>query len=246
MCGRFSLYETPERVASVFGVDEVAEGRPEARFNVAPSQQIFTVVCSRDGERRRLGTLRWGLVPSWAKDPAVGYKMINARAETVASAPAFRRAFERRRCLVPANGFYEWWHDPSGRRRRGRPFFARPSADGLLAIGGVWEVWHGPGDEVLRTVAIVTTMANPDVADVHDRMPVIVDREDWDLWLAPEGLEPAEAGRLLRPAAAGRLQVAEVADLVNDPKRDGPELLEPLTAADSLSCPPTTRPAGSR
>jgi putative SOS response-associated peptidase YedK len=231
MCGRFSLHESPERVAAVFAVDEIAEGRPDARFNVAPSQQIFSFVASRDGERRRLGTLRWGLVPSWAKDPAVGYKMINARAETVASAPAFRRAFERRRCLVPANGFYEWWHDPANKRRRGRPFFARPTGDGLLALAGVWEVWHGPGDEVLRTVAIVTTIANPDVAQVHDRMPVIVEPADWDLWLAPESLEPAEAGRLLRPAHEGRLQLVEVADLVNDPKRDTPELLEPVTGA---------------
>jgi putative SOS response-associated peptidase YedK len=231
VCGRFSLYESTERVASAFAVDEVADGRPEARFNVAPSQQIFSVVCSRDGERRRLGTLRWGLVPSWAKDPAVGYKMINARAETVASAPAYRRAFERRRCLVPANGFFEWWHDPEAKRRRGRPFFARPAGGDLLALGGVWEVWHGPGDEVLRTVAIVTTIANPDVSPVHDRMPVIVDPADWGTWLAPEALDPAEAGRLLRPAGAGRLELAEVADLVNDPKRDGPELLDALPPA---------------
>jgi putative SOS response-associated peptidase YedK len=228
VCGRFSLYEPSERIARTFDIDEVADATPEARFNVAPSQQIFSIVCSRDGERRRLGTLKWGLVPSWAKDRAIGNRLINARAETVGSAPSFRRAFERRRCLVPANGFFEWHHDPEVRRARGRPFFARPDDNALLALGGVWEVWHGPDDEVLRTVAIITTIANRELSAVHDRMPVIVERDDWARWLAPEPLEVAEAGRLLRSAPDGRLSLVEVADLVNDPKRDGPELLEPI------------------
>jgi putative SOS response-associated peptidase YedK len=228
MCGRFSLYEPSERVARIFSVDEVTPGEPEAHWNVAPSQQVLTVVASRDGETRRLGTLRWGLVPSWAKDRATGNRHINARAETVATAPSFRRAFERRRCLVPANGFFEWYHDPDNRRRRGRPFFLRPPDGSLLALGGVWEVWHGPDDEVLRTVAIITTIANPEMAPIHDRMPVIVEKDDWALWLAPEALEPAQAGRLLRPADGGRLDLLEVGDAVNDPKHDTPELLEPV------------------
>lgn len=229
MCGRFSLYEPSERVARAFGVDEVTAGGPEAHYNVAPSQQILSVVSSRDGETRRMGTLKWGLVPSWAKDPAVGYKMINARAETVASAPSFRKAFERRRCLVPANGFFEWYHDPDQKkRRRGQPYFAASPDGSLLALGGVWEVWHGPNDQVLRTVAIVTTIANPEMSPIHDRMPVIVEQDDWSRWLAPEALEPAQAGRLLRPADAGRLALVEVGDAVNDPKNDTPELLEPL------------------
>jgi putative SOS response-associated peptidase YedK len=228
VCGRFSLYEPTERVGRAFAVDEVASGEPEARFNVAPSQQILTVVCSRDGERRRLGTLKWGLVPSWADDPAMGNRLINARAETVASAPSFRRAFERRRCLVPANGFFEWQHDPENRRRRGRPYFLRPADDSLLALGGIWEVWHGPDEQVLRTVAIVTTMANDEVSSVHDRMPVIVEPDDWAGWLAPEALQPAEAGRLLRPSPDGRLQLVHVGDLVNSPKNDLPGLLDPV------------------
>lgn len=235
MCGRFSLYEPTERVARIFAVDEAASAEPEARFNVAPSQQILAVVCSRDGERRRLGTLKWGLVPSWAEDPAVGNRLINARAETVASAPLFRRAFERRRCLVPANGFFEWQHDPDNRRRRGRPYFLRPPDGGLLGLGGVWEVWHGPDDQVLRTVAIVTTMASEDVASVHDRMPVIVEPDDWGRWLAPEALEPAPAGRLLRPSEAGRLQLVEVGELVNNPKNDLPELLEPVASPGGVA-----------
>jgi putative SOS response-associated peptidase YedK len=231
MCGRFSLYEPSERVARIFSVDEVTPGEPEAHWNVAPSQQVLTVVASRDGETRRLGTLRWGLVPSWAKDRAIGNRHINARAETVATAPSFRRAFERRRCLVPANGFFEWYHDPDNRRRRGRPFFLRPPDGSLLALGGVWEVWHGPDDEVLRTVAVVTTMANREVSAVHDRMPVIVEPDDWARWLAPEALEPAAAGALLRPSADGRLELVEVADQVNDPKNDVPELLVPAGTA---------------
>ena len=228
MCGRFSLYEPSERLARTFEVDEVAGGEPEARWNVAPSQQIFAVACSRDGATRRFGTLRWGLVPSWAKDPSIGNRLINARAETVASAPSFRSAFERRRCLVPANGFFEWRRDPGPRRARGRPFYARPADGSVLALGGIWEVWHGPGEEVLRTVAIVTTMANPELAAVHDRMPVIVERHDWARWLAPEPLEPAAAGALLRPAPGGLLELVAVSDLVNDPKNDLPELIEPL------------------
>jgi putative SOS response-associated peptidase YedK len=206
----------------------VAAGRPEARFNVAPSQQIFAVVCTRDGETRRLGTLKWGLVPSWAKDPSVGNRLINARAETVASAPSFRSAFERRRCLVPANGFFEWRQDPGPKKSRGHPFFARPTDGSLLALGGVWEVWHGPDDLVLRTVAIVTTIANAEMSAVHDRMPVIVGPDDWARWLAPEALEPAEAGALLRPAEGDLLALAAVSDLVNSPKFDTPELIEPL------------------
>ncbi len=227
MCGRFSLYEPSERVARAFGVDDVAPGEPEARFNVAPSQQIFAVVCSRDGTRRRLGTLKWGLVPSWAKDPSVGNKMINARAETVASAASFRRAFDGRRCLVPANGFFEWLRPESG-RGAGRPFYARPPDGSLLALGGVWEIWHGPDDRVLRTVAIITTIASGPLADVHDRMPVFVEHDDWARWLEPRPLEPAEAGALLRPSAPDRLQLVEVSGLVNSPKNDSPELLEPV------------------
>ena len=228
MCGRFSLYEPSERVARAFGVDEVAGGEPEARWNVAPSQQVFAVLCSRDGETRRLGTLKWGLVPSWAKDPSVGNRLINARAETAGSAPSFRSAFERRRCLVPANGFFEWRHDPGPKRTRGHPFFARPADGSMLALGGVWEVWHGPDERVLRTVAIVTTIANDETSRVHDRMPVIVGPDDWARWLAPEPLEPEAAGALLRPARGGLLELVAVSDLVNSPKNDSPELIEPI------------------
>ena len=232
MCGRFSLYEPSERLARIFAVDEVSGGQPEAQFNVAPSQQIFAVACSRDGNTRRLGTLRWGLVPGWAKDPSVGNRLINARAETVSSAPSFRRAFETRRCLVPANGFFEWRRDPGPKKTRGHPFFARPDDGSLLALGGIWEVWHGPDDQVLRTVAIITTIANAELAPVHDRMPVIVEPDDWARWLAPEPLDPAAAGALLRAAPDDRLALMEVADLVNDPKHDGPELIEPRASPE--------------
>ena len=228
MCGRFSLYEPSDRLARIFEVDEVRGGQPEARWNVAPSQQIFVIACSLDGATRRFGTLRWGLVPSWAKDPSIGNRLINARAETVASAPSFRTAFERRRCLVPANGFFEWRQEPGSRRVRGRPFYAHPTDGSVLALGGIWEVWHGPDDQVLRTVAIITTMANPELAKVHDRMPVIVERDDWARWLAPRELEPSVAGGLLRAASTDRLELVEVSDLVNDPKNDVAELIKPL------------------
>lgn len=227
MCGRFALYEPSERVARAFEADEVAPGGPSARYNVAPSQQVLSVVVSRDGQRRRLGPLRWGLVPNWAKDPAIGNRLINARAETVASAPSFRAAFERRRCLVPANGFFEWRQDPTAKSRRGRPFFIRPADGSLLGLAGVWEIWHGSDEQVLRTVAIVTTTANDDVSAIHDRMPVVIQPEDWARWLAPEALGPDEAGRLLRPAPSGQLALTEVTEVVNNPRHDTPEVLEP-------------------
>ncbi len=246
MCGRFALYEPSERVARAFGVDEVAPGGPDARYNVAPSQQVLSVVSSRDGERRKLGTLRWGLVPSWATNPSTGHRLINARAETVASAPSFRAAFQRRRCLVPANGFFEWRRDPTATGRRGRPFFVRPVDGSLMALAGIWEIWHGPDGQVLRTVAIVTTMANPDLSAVHDRMPVVVRPEDWAGWLAPQALEPEVAGRLLRPPPPGQLALVEVSDLVNNPRHDTPDTLAPRSGAGADPPAPAVRPPARR
>jgi putative SOS response-associated peptidase YedK len=235
MCGRFSLYEPTDRLAEYFGVDEVTIETNDPSWNVAPSQPIVAVASSRDGSSRRLGTLIWGLVPSWSTDPTTGSRLINARAETVASAPSFRRAFERRRCLVPVNGFFEWQAAPTA-KRRGQPYYVAADNGSLLALGGIWEVWHGPDDEVRRTVAIITTVANDELSRIHDRMPVIVEPECWARWLAPEELAPAEAGAVLRPAPR-HLLTRRVSDQVNSPKNNGPELIEPLRVQPDLLSP---------
>ena len=203
MCGRFSLYEPSERlVARTSASTRSPPGEPEARLQrgAVPADPLGGLFARR---RRRGGSARssGGSCRAGPRTLAVGYRMINARAETVASAPSFRRAFERRRCLVPANGFFEWYHDPDQKRRRGRPVLRPARRRRLLALGGVWEVWHGPDDQVLRTVAIVTTIANPDVSSVHDRMPVDRRARRLGALARPRG---ARAGRGRPPAPPGR------------------------------------------
>lgn len=237
MCGRFTLYDPVPDLVERFGVDEVSlsEEDTAARWNVAPTQPVLAVASSKDGTTRRLGALRWGLVPWWAKDPSIGNRMINARVETLETSRAYQAAFERRRCLIPASGFYEWKRDPDAPERRGRPgrvpYYIRSADGGPLAFGGLWEIWYDAEDRPLRTCTIVTTQASPALAEVHDRMPLVVGPEHWDEWLAPAPL-PAEVRPLiLRPALDEALVLYPVTDLVNDPRNEGPELVEPVTAA---------------
>lgn len=232
MCGRFSISASRDEVAQQFAVDDVVAEEMAPRYNVAPSQDVLAVATSADGTRRRLGTFRWGLVPSWAKDPSIGNRMINARAESADSRPAFRAAFEKRRCLVPASGYYEWQVPDRGAGAHGaRPrkipyYFSR--RDGLLiALGGLWEVWHGPDGEVLRTCTILTSDSDATNAPVHDRMPVIVPEASWDRWLAPEPLTANERAAALAPAPDGLLIAYRVSDRVNDPHHEGAELVAP-------------------
>lgn len=257
MCGRFTLYTAVPDLVERFSVDEVAEAvssglRLSPRWNIAPSQDVAVVTGSDGGARRCLDAMRWGLVPSWAKDAAVGNRMINARAETVAEKPAFRRAFASRRCLIPADGFYEWRRAPGaaaseasasgapgaarrprGHAERGRatPFVVQPADGRTLALAGLWERWHDPSGSVLVTCTILTTAANATLAPVHDRMPVLVSPEDWSRWLAPVPLSGREAGQLLAPAPEGSLVLHAVSDQVNRPTNDGPELVAPVTGS---------------
>lgn len=238
MCGRFALDASRYEVAEQFHVDEVAEDSApdDRRFNVAPSQEVLAVASSRDGTVRRLGTFRWGLVPGWASDPSIGNRMINARAETAPDKPAFRRAFERRRCLLPASGYYEWKSAEGGRRRKASkvPYYFRRRDGLLLAIGGLWEVWHGDGDdEVLRTCTVLTTRANALGAEVHDRMPLLVPEHLWDRWLAPEPLTEEERLSAIAPAPEELLVAIRVSDAVNDPRNDGPELAQEVDAHEA-------------
>ena len=209
MCGRYSASRPPDLTEETYAARLVDEPPPPS-WNVAPTDPASVVV--ERGEGRELRTLKWGLVPSWADDPRIASRLINARAETVAEKPAFRAALAKRRCLVPADGWYEW--------RQKRPHFI--SAEGPVAFAGLYE---RRGD--VRTFTIVTTAAAPDIAYLHDRMPVVLPPGEWDAWLDPAQDDVAALCALLRPRPG--CTAYEVAPLVNDVRRDGPELLAPLT-----------------
>ena len=239
MCGRYTSTSTVADLAAVFEVDEVRSEELSPRYNVAPTLPVYAVALTRPkgedpekGPRRALGTFRWGLIPSWAKDMSIGNKMINARAEGITEKPAYRTAVTRRRCLIPADAFYEWQRRTG---RDGRPAGKLPYAvrrvDGQpMALAGVWEVWRDPQDseaERIRSCAIVTTAANSLMAPIHDRMPVILERPDWADWLDP-GTDMSVIDALMVPAADGVLEAYPVSTRVNDVKNEGPELIVPL------------------
>jgi putative SOS response-associated peptidase YedK len=221
MCGRYSFAMGTDVYAALF---EVAGPVPalEPRWNVAPTQPVAVVVVTNEGPRA-LRTMRWGLVPSWAKDPSIGNRMINARAETLAEKPSFRDAFRKRRCLVVADGFYEWVRD--GERKR--PVWIHPRAGGALAFAGLWERWKAPDGTILETCTIVTTAANGTMAPFHHRMPVILPPSAWARWLDPMPADPAALADLLVPAPDDLLEVRPVSTRVNSPANEGPSLLDP-------------------
>lgn len=230
MCGRFTLREDRYEVARQFQVDDVVADEMPPRYNVAPSEDVLAVATSRDGTVCRLGTFRWGLVPSWARDPSIGYRMANARIESADTKSAFRRAFLSRRCLIPASGYYEWQVrepvGPGSRRPHKVPYHFHRRDGLLIALGGLWEVWHGSDDEVLRTCTVLTTNSNATNAPIHDRMPVIIPEELWDHWLAPLPLDGADREAVLAPAPDDLLVVERVSERVNNPKNEGAELIE--------------------
>lgn len=223
MCGRFTLFEPNESLAGIFGVS--AAQLPGPRYNVAPSQPVAVVRISPGAERRReLVMLRWGLVPSWAKDPSIGDRWINARGETVPEKPAFRGAWKSRRCLVPANGFYEW------QRRNGKkqPWYVRMRDGSPFAIAGLWERREDPSGGALETCALITTEANALLATIHGRMPVILAPADFDRWLSSPAEEASRLRSLLRPYPAGEMEAFEIGLRVNNPGNDAPDLIEPV------------------
>ncbi|MCA1960799.1 MAG: SOS response-associated peptidase [Desulfomonile sp.] len=222
MCGRFVLMSPGGLVAEHFLLPEEPELEP--RYNIAPSRQIAAIRLAKDSSDRELVCLTWGLVPFWAKDRTIGYKMINAKCETVAEKPAFRAAFRDRRCLVPANGFFEWKRD-SGRKQ---PYFIYVSEEGLLAFAGLWERWTAPGGDVLESCTILTTCANELVSSIHDRMPVILDPADYALWLDRTVKGPEPLMRLFKPYSAERMMKRAVTGRVNSPSNDDPSCIEAL------------------
>ena len=225
MCGRFTLRASTSALAEQFGA--IADIVLEPRFNIAPSQPI-AVVRIRPGStapQRELTQLRWGLVPSWAKDLSIGNRMINARSESVADKPAFRAAIRRRRCLVPADGFFEWQRQGKARQ----PYFIQMADQRPFAMAGLWESWEGPDHRVIESCTILTTRSNELMEPIHDRMPVILPDESCTEWLDPGGSDPEPLKRLLVPFNAELMKLHPVGTYVNRPENEGPECIAPIS-----------------
>ena len=225
MCGRFTLSTPAQTLQQIFDLRETPDLPP--RYNIAPSEAIATIRLAEPAAERTLDLLRWGLVPPWAKDLDGGASLINARAETAASKPAFRAAFRRRRCLIPADGFYEWQRGVRGGKQ---PFYIRMRDGQPFAFAGLWEQWDGPQGKALDTCTILTTEPNALLRPIHDRMPVILDPRDWALWLDPGVQDPARLQPLLRPYPAEQMLAFPVGQLVNHPANDREECIAPRAA----------------
>ena len=222
MCGRFILKAFPDAISRHFRTS----GRPNlrARYNVAPTQTVPIVRRKEEAEGRELVLVRWGLIPPWAKDLSIGSKLINARAETVATKPSFRSAFRKRRCLIPADGFYEWRKVDGGTQ----PMLIQLKGGGLFAFAGLWEWWKGGEDGPVESCTIITTTPTAVTAPIHNRMPVILDPADYDRWL---DLERPDAQELLRPCPDDWLEAYPVSPRVNRPQNDDATLIERIDAS---------------
>ncbi len=221
MCGRFTLATSAQQVAEHFGLAEVPELSP--RYNIAPTQSVAIVRRPGDGEAPVLEFRRWGLIPSWAKDPGIGSRMINARLETAAEKPAFRAAFRRRRCLVPADGFYEWQPHP----KRRRPHHVRLTEGELFGLAGLFEAWKSPEGETIESCTLLTTAAIAALRTLHDRMPILVDPEHYGGWLDPDLLDPEAIRSLTHSNLSDRLHFHPVGFHVNNPRNDDRICIEP-------------------
>jgi putative SOS response-associated peptidase YedK len=259
MCGRYASSRQPEDLVEEFEIRSSDLPHLEPDFNVAPTKEVYAVVerpprseprseprnepkneHSGDKEsepERQLRALTWGLVPFWAKDPKVGSRMINARMETVAEKPAYRRAFERRRAILPADGYFEWYPTDeltkAGKPRK-QPYFIKPKDDGVLAMAGLYEIWRDPAKDeddptrFLWTCTVLTTSAEDSLGHIHDRMPLMLSPDRYEAWLDPRTSATDELLALLEPAAPGRLEAFPVSTLVSNVKNNGPELVVPL------------------
>jgi putative SOS response-associated peptidase YedK len=232
MCGRITLAATPKQLRDLFAIAETsaqAASVLKPRFNIPPSQAILAVRQNPDHGGRELVPLRWGLIPSWAKDPKIGNRLINARAESLTEKPSFRSALQHRRCLIPADGFFEW-KKRSGQRE---PYCVRLRDGQPFALAGLWDQWLSPDGEVVESCTIVTTDANDLVRPLHDRMPVIVDPRDYDRWLDRRLHDPEQLQEILKPYPSAALTAYPVNSMVNDPRRDDPQCLEPRKPSET-------------
>lgn len=236
MCGRFSSCRSPEQIARRFRTtNPLPNSGP--RYNAAPAQAMLVVRFDPQTRQRSLDPIRWGLIPHWAKDSTIGNRLINARAESIAEKPAFRDAFRRRRCLIPADGFFEWRKDT----RPKQPYFIRMKDGDLFAFAGLWENWRAPegtrpeSERWVRTFTIITTGANALVHPIHDRMPAIIAPANYGKWLGDEAATPSELHAMLTPFPAGEMEAYPVGHAVNDVHHDDASLLEPLTGLPHLA-----------
>lgn len=236
MCGRFSLTASPEEVAAVLGLDELDSFPP--RYNIAPTQPVLMCVTGPAGNRTGV-LVRWGLVPSWVKDPREFTLLLNARSETAAEKPAFRAAMRHRRTLVPASGFYEW-RRPEGPKGPKQAFWIRPAGGGVVTFGGLMETWHSADGSEIDSGAILTTSANAQIGQIHDRMPVVIRPQDHARWLDCVNFEPRDMADLLAPVEDGFFEAIPVGDRVNRVANSGPDVQEPAGP------PLPARPAGSK
>lgn len=231
MCGRFVSSSPPDEIARYFDAQVSTEAALEPNWNVAPTNDVYVVMI--DGGVRRLEPHHWGLVPFWAKSPAIGNKMINARAEGLAEKNAFKHAFRKRRCIVPADGFYEWKTVPGQKRKQ--PYYIHRGDDEPLAFAGLWEEWRGPerdGEQRLRSATIITTTANETMAPVHDRMPVLLPPSTWGRWLDPANTDVASLSGLLVPAPPRILTMHPVSTDVGNVRNRGPHLVDQVEPSD--------------
>jgi len=222
MCGRFTLFEADKVLSREFGVAGILPLSP--RYNIAPSQPVAAVRAAPAGTGRELALLRWGLIPSWSKEPAIGNRLINARSETVQEKPSFRTAFKRRRCLIPANGFYEWQ-----KRERGKqPYYIRMRDSHPFAFAGLWDRWEGGEEGAVETCTILTTAANAVLAPIHDRMPVILPPGEYARWLDPSLKDPDSLTSLLAPFPTEEMDAFPVSPRVNAPSVNDAGCIAPL------------------
>lgn len=225
MCGRYSLTANAKKLAEAFA--DYAEV-PEAispRYNIAPSQPIAVIA---NNDRHEVEFFQWGLIPSWAKDPKIGNRMINARSETLAEKPSFRTAYRRRRCLVLADGFYEWRRNPDKSKT---PMYIQLESQAPFAFAGLWEVWHSPQDDTVLSCTIITTQPNDLLATIHNRMPVILPSQAYAQWLDPAEQKPDELQSLLTPFPADEMTAYPVSTTVNNPRNDVAACVEPVAEA---------------
>lgn len=233
MCGRFNLRTSASELAAFFEIvfDSTLADTLAPRFNIAPSQPVLVIASSTETPGRTPQLVQWGLVPGWARDPSLGTRMINARGETVAEKPSFRAAFRHRRCLIPATGFYEWQRTDGPRKQ---PWHIHRADEAPFAFAGIWEHWEAPDGSVLQSCAIITTSPNTLLTRIHDRMPVILARSDYDRWLNPAHQDRGSLEALLVPSPVDELVADPISDYVNRPANDGPRCIDPIESPGDI------------
>lgn len=227
MCGRFALITPGPELARLFRLDAVPV--LQSRYNIAPTQKIVGVRLTPEN-RRELTSFQWGLIPHWAKDPLIGRRMINARSETAAEKPAFRVPLRRRRCLIPADGYYEWAKLPNGKKQ---PYFIRLRSQKPFAFAGLWDVWEPEPDVSVESCTLLTTTANGLTRPLHERMPVILRPQDYDLWLDGKIQQPERLRRLLVPYSSEEMEAFPVSLRVNVPSYDSVSCIEPIASSET-------------